>query len=182
MKILNWSKFSCRLRRWQPIEGSFVSWQGTLCTLATSRKPVSHHVTDSSLCQHFPLRSDKDKDIDNDKDKDNDKTMDYHRTNSFTASMGYCPHSFVCLVSLDTGWSKIWNPGKRSWRSWGGCLKSLSCWFLGSWRAWMSENCGPPTHLGLLYFTHVSKGKVCIQVFHLFTLLPFIKIALSSNL
>ena len=157
MKHLNWSKFSRWLRRWQPIEGSFVSSQGTLCTLATSRKPVSHHVTDSSLCHRFPQWSDKDKDMD--WDKDNDKTLDNHRTNYFAASRGCCPHSFVCLVFLDAGWSKLWKPGKRSLWFWGGCLKSLSCWFLGSWRAWMSENCGPPTHLGLLYFTHVSQGE-----------------------
>ena len=125
MKFLKWSKFSRWLGRWQPIEGSFVSWQGTLCTLATSRKPVSHHVTDSSLCHRFPQWSDKDKDMD--WDKDNDKTLDNHRTNYFAASRGCCPHSFVCLVFLDAGWSKLWKPGKRSWWFWGGCLKCLGC-------------------------------------------------------
>ena len=39
-------------------------------------------------------------------------------------------------------------------------------WFLGSWRAWMSENCGPPTPLGLLYFTHVSQGESFVHLFH----------------
>ena len=39
-------------------------------------------------------------------------------------------------------------------------------WFLGSWRAWMSENCGPPTPLGLLYFTHVSQRESFVHLFH----------------
>ena len=30
----------------------------------------------------------------------------------------------------------------------------------------MSENCGPPTPLGLLYFAHVSQGESFVHLFH----------------